>query len=159
MNTEWATGAWVVGTTVVRAGDVVGVTIAVVVVDELDVDVDGTNVDGTEVDGTDVDGTDVGGGVVDVVVEVPNDATEPVGRGLAMVVVVATTTAGGDAHPDSTSTTTMPTARRPRWTHGTTQFTCRVFPAQNGSRSLNFCSFPVAVRASASRNSTRLGHL
>lgn len=39
------------------------------------------------------------------------------------------------------------------------QFTCRSRPFQNGSRSLNFWSLPVAVRASSGRNSMRLGHL
>ena len=119
------------------------------------VDVDRSTVDDgrVEVAGT----TDV------VVVEPPNDATEPDAR-VRAIVVVDTTTAAVDGHaaPTSTSTSastaTLPAARRPRWTTGT-QFTCRVFPAQNGSRSLNFCSLPVAVRANASRNSTRLGHL
>ena len=39
------------------------------------------------------------------------------------------------------------------------QLTRRCLPSQNGWRNLNFWSLPVAVRASASRNSTRLGHL
>ena len=39
------------------------------------------------------------------------------------------------------------------------QFTWRSEPSQNDSRSLNFWILPVAVRASSSRNSTRLGIL
>ncbi len=39
------------------------------------------------------------------------------------------------------------------------QFTRRARPAQYGSRSLNFCSLPVAVRTSASRTSMEVGHL
>src|SRR6266436_5776058 len=39
------------------------------------------------------------------------------------------------------------------------QLTRRSRPAQKGSRSLYFCSLPVAVRSSASRNSIAVGHL
>ena len=39
------------------------------------------------------------------------------------------------------------------------QLICRSESFQNDSRSLNFWIFPVAVRASSSRNSTRLGSL
>ncbi len=39
------------------------------------------------------------------------------------------------------------------------QFTFRSRPSQYGARSLNFCSFPVAVRLSSSRNSTDVGAL
>ena len=39
------------------------------------------------------------------------------------------------------------------------QLIWRSWPSQNGARSLNFCSFPVAVRGSSSRNSIRFGHL
>ena len=44
-------------------------------------------------------------------------------------------------------------------TVGVAQLTWRVWPSQNGARSLNFCSLPVAVRSRTSRNSTRFGHL
>src|SRR5262249_26104078 len=39
------------------------------------------------------------------------------------------------------------------------QLTLRSRPAQYGSRSLNFCSLPVAVRTSVSRTSMVVGHL
>gem|GEM_PF-6364499 len=39
------------------------------------------------------------------------------------------------------------------------QWTLRSMSAQYGSRSLNFCNLPVAVRANESRNSTTFGHL
>ena len=39
------------------------------------------------------------------------------------------------------------------------QLTCLSRPSQYGDRSMNFCSLPVAVRASSSRNSTDVGHL
>src|SRR4249920_2941043 len=46
---------------------------------------------------------------------------------------------------------------RRRVRHG--QLTPRSRPSQYGPRSLNFCSLPVAVRASSERNSTDVGHL
>ena len=52
--------------------------------------------------------------------------------------------------------------RAPPTTQRTTrrgQLTCRSRPSQYGARSLNFCSLPVAVRASSSRNSTDVGAL
>ncbi len=46
----------------------------------------------------------------------------------------------------------VPSARQP-------PETCLSRPSQYGARSLNFCNFPVAVRARESRNSTEVGHL
>ena len=55
--------------------------------------------------------------------------------------------------PPSSKTTWCQAPSRPR------QLICRVVPSQKGSRSLNFWSLPVAVRASSSRNSIFFGHL
>src|SRR6266540_3673115 len=47
----------------------------------------------------------------------------------------------------------------PRHRRAIGQLTPRSRPSQYGARSLNFWSFPVAVRASSDRNSIDVGHL